>query len=143
MTMLHPQTGEIPAPMPSVLSQPYWDGCKRKELLYQRCSSCGRGMPTPAPVCRWCLTETLEWTKSEGRGRIYSYSIVWRPQSAVFTTPYAPAIVELTEGFQVLSNIIGCDCEELAVGMPVEVTFHEIRDGAVLPYFQPIQGAGR
>ena len=27
MTLLQPQTGDIPLPFPSVISRPYWEGC--------------------------------------------------------------------------------------------------------------------
>ncbi|WP_417620283.1 Zn-ribbon domain-containing OB-fold protein [Parasphingorhabdus sp.] len=137
MTILLPQTGEIPKPQPSMLSRPYWEGCVRGELLIQRCASCDRSMPAPAPVCRWCLTPTLVWKASAGEGVVYSYSIVWRPQTPAFVTPYVPAIVELREGVQILSNIIGCEPDDVHVGMAVAVEFHPIGDGAVLPYFRP------
>ena len=37
MTLLVPQTGAIPEPVPNRLSEPYWEGCRRGELLFQRC----------------------------------------------------------------------------------------------------------
>ena len=40
MTLLKPQTGNIPRPFAGAFSQPYWDGCARGELLFQRCTAC-------------------------------------------------------------------------------------------------------
>ena len=41
MTLLEPQRGDIPRPHPSRWSAPYWEGCARGELLFQRCGDCG------------------------------------------------------------------------------------------------------
>jgi len=49
-------------------------------------------------------------------------------------------IVELDEGWSLVSNLIGCDSDEAAIGMRVEVDFHAIAGGAVLPYFRPLAG---
>jgi uncharacterized OB-fold protein len=72
-----------------------------------------------------------------GRGSLYSWTVVWRPQSDRFRVPYAPAIVELTEGYQMLSNIVNCQVEDLHLDMPVEVLFTPLTPGTVIPYFQP------
>jgi len=67
---------------------------------------------------------------------VYSYTIAWRPQSPRFTTPYAPIIVDLDEGVQILSNVIRCAVEDVHVGMRVTVEFVPV--GTVtLPYFRP------
>jgi len=135
--MLGPQTGAIPAPTPSALSQPFWDGCKRGELLYQRCDVCGRATHTPAFICSNCASQSLRWERSSGRGTIYSCTTVWRPQMPAFEVPYVAIIVDLEEGWQLLSNLIGCTVDDAEVGMPVEVEFHPITGGFVLPYFRP------
>ena len=91
--MLAPQPKGIPAPVPSPLSQPYWDACARGELTYLRCDTCGTVAPIPALVCGQCLGRSLTWTRSSGRGTLYSWTVVWRPQHPTFHVPYAPAIV--------------------------------------------------
>jgi hypothetical protein len=61
---------------------------------------------------------------------------VWRPVTPEFTTPYAPAIVVLDEGYQMVTNVINTDVDQLAIDLPLSVTFE--RAGEVwLPYFQP------
>jgi uncharacterized protein len=137
MTMLRPQTGAIPPPTPSALSEPYWDGCRRGELLYQRCDVCGHATHTPAFICSNCASESLRWARSSGRGTIYSWTTVWRPQMPAFEVPYVAIVVDVEEGWQLLSNLIGCTVDDVEVGMPVEVEFHPITGGFVLPYFRP------
>ena len=135
---LVPQPAAIPAPIPSPLSQPYWDGCARGELLYQRCGACGRPNFDPPLLCRHCGSRDLTWEQSAGSGTVYSWTVVWRPQQPSFVVPYAPAIVDMDEGYQMLANVVGCDVADLAVGMRVAVEFHPVSDGFAIPYFRPV-----
>jgi uncharacterized OB-fold protein len=68
---------------------------------------------------------------------VYSCSVVWRPASPEFQSPYAVGIIDVEEGWQMLANLIGCDSDEVYIGMPVTVEFHEIGAGYSLPYFRP------
>jgi uncharacterized OB-fold protein len=137
MTMLGPQSGAIPRPHPSPLSRPFWDGLARGELLFQRCAACGGSTHTPAMVCAHCGAQELSWERSSGRGTVYSWTIVWRPQTPEFSVPYVPVIVELEEGWQMLSNLIGCAHDAVHVGQAVVVDLHALSDGTTLPYFRP------
>jgi hypothetical protein len=138
MTVLGPQTGAIPPPTPSVLSQPFWDACARGELLFQRCDECGHATHTPAFLCSNCASQSLRWERSSGRGTIYSWTAVWRPQVPAFEVPYVAVVVDVEEGWQMLSNVIGCTVDDVEVGMRVEVEFHPIPGGFTLPYFRAV-----
>jgi uncharacterized OB-fold protein len=137
VTTLVPHAEGVPLPQPTKLSQPFWDGCARDELLFQRCTACGRALFNPVPICRWCRSSALAWERSRGRGTVYSWSVAWRPASPAFAVPYAVAIVDLDEGYQMLANIIGCEPEDLHVGMAVTVEFHPVGGGTKLAYFRP------
>ncbi len=127
-----------PVPQPTAESQPFWDGCRRGELCYQRCGSCGRAQFYPRPHCAGCGAASLEWRRSEGRGTVHAVTVVYRPPSAAFNldVPYAVALVDLDEGFRMMANIVGGDPEEIAIGDRVTVTF-ERRGDLVLPQFRP------
>ena len=135
--MLVPHPVGIPLPAPSLMTQPFWDACARGELIYQTCHDCGRANFDPQPVCRHCRSEALSWKASDGTGSVFSWSVVWRPQSPQFVAPYAPAIVRLDEGYDMVSTIISCEPTDIAAGMRVTVQFHPIGDGISLPYFAP------
>jgi len=135
--MLQPQPAGIPVPNPSAASKPYWEGCVRGELLYQRCDDCGTIVLRPGTLCGQCLGRSLSWARSSGLGTLYSWTVVWRPQRPSFTVPYAPAIVTLDEGFRMVSSVVGCEPEELTAGMPLAVEFHPASDEISLPYFRP------
>ena len=140
MTTLQPQQPGIPVPHPTRLSQPYWDGCRDGELRYQRCDSCGLIPARPTSICSRCYSRSFTWETSTGRGALYSWTVVWRPQHPAFQVPYAPAIVELDEGLVLMSAMVGCEPEDLKEGMRVEVEFHPASDTVTLPYFHPSAG---
>jgi uncharacterized OB-fold protein len=138
MSTLNPQRGEqIPRATPSSVTQPFWEGCKRGELLFQRCGECGKPNFTPVERCRGCLGAGLEWQKSAGTARLISWTVVWRPAAPSFSVPYVPAVVELAEGYQMMTNIVGCEPDALRGGMALRVSFHAVDDTLTLPYFRP------
>lgn len=126
-----------PLPRPTAVSRPYWDACARHELTVQRCRACARLVFIPQAFCRWCLSPELEWVPSSGRGTLYSYTVIWRPQSPAFAPPYVAGIIRMDDGYDMMSNIVGCDPDDVRVGMPLEVTWQDERDGISLPVFRP------
>lgn len=135
-TFKRPRAG-IPLPRPTALSSPHWDGARAGRLRVQKCLDCGVHVFIPQPCCTSCMGSRLEWVDSSGRGTLYSYTIVHRPQQPAFEVPYAVAIVQLEEGWHMLSNLIDVELEKIEVGMPLEVVFHEMQDGITLPLFRP------
>ncbi len=134
---LRPQTGAIPLPNPKDISVPYWEGCRAGELRFQRCGACGVAQFNPGYRCGHCHGTDLSWEVSRGLGALYSWTVVWRPQTPAFEVPYAPAVVELAEGYWMLSAIVDCEPDDLTENMPLEVTFHAITPEVTLPYFRP------
>ena len=126
-----------PLPRPTRLSAPYWEGCKQGVLRVQRCSDCGRCVFIPQPLCTSCMSRNLEWVESTGRGTLYSHSTVYRPQQPVFEVPYTIAIVELEEGYYMLTNLVEVEPEAVEVGMPLEVAFERMSEEITLPFFRP------
>ena len=131
---LRPQPGPVPHAC-SQVSVPFWDGCRSEELRYQRCGACGASNFPPTEHCRQCLSAELAWKRSGGLGEIYSWTVVHRPVTAEFQPPYAPAIVTLDEGYQMLTNIIGIEPDSVQIGMRVHVVFHPVGPDVTLPYF--------
>ncbi len=127
----------IPLPRPTDLSKPHWDGCRDGVLRVQRCSACDAYVFIPQPICTACQGDDLEWVESSGRGRVYSFTTVHRPPRAEFEVPYVVAIVELEEGWHMLTNIIGCAADAVQVDMPVEVCFERMSEEITLPRFRP------
>ena len=118
------------------IGAPFWEGCQRGELLFQKCGSCGHAQYPPLPLCGKCQSENLAWTPSSGRGSLYTHSVVTRPLDASFEAPYIVIIIAMDEGWYMLSNLVGVEPGAMEIGMGVEVFFDKTRDGAVLPKFR-------
>jgi uncharacterized OB-fold protein len=153
-------TSGIPLPRPTALSKPHWDGCREGILRVQRCADCEEYVFIPQVVCPRCLGGDLEWVASSGRGTLYSYTIVHRPQQPAFEVPYVPIIVELEEGWFMLSNldssgghgvstgssgapapVSASETRAIEIGMALEVAFRKMNDEITLPYFRPALAA--
>lgn len=133
--ILEPQHGDLPRPAPNPLTAPFWQGCAKGKLLFQRCEKCGEANFPPGEHCRFCLSARLAWQQSVGRGEIYSFTVVHRAVTPAFRAPYAPAIVTVAEGYQMLTNIIGLPPDALRIGLPVVAEFHQVNSDVWLPYF--------
>jgi hypothetical protein len=125
-------------PTPDAETQPYWDAAKEGKLLIKRCRACGRPHAYPRPFCPHCWSEDVEWEEASGAATLYTYSIVRRNDLPPFNerVPYVAAVVELAEGPRLLTNIVDCEPEAVAIGMALEVTFRDDGDFA-LPVFRP------
>jgi uncharacterized OB-fold protein len=124
------------------MSAPYWAACAQGELVFQRCEACGTIALRPTSLCGNCLGRSLTWAPSTGLGRLYSWTVVWRPQHPSFRVPYAPAIVALDEGWFMMSAVVGCEPDDLRADMRLAVEFHLASDDIALPYFRPVEAPG-
>lgn len=128
-----------PLPEPTGDTQPFWQACKKETLTAQRCGQCGRLQFYPRRYCTTCLSDRLDWTVLSGRGTVYSHSTVYRALSPAFQgdIPYIVAVVALEEGIRMISQIVGCTPDSVAVGMAVDVTFDHVSHEIALPKFRP------
>lgn len=128
-----------PVPKPDRDSAFYWAAVRRRELVFQQCSECGRFRFYPRSVCPSCLSEKFEWRNSLGRGTVYSFTVIHRAPTPAFRdrVPYVLALIDLPEGVRMMSNVIGCDPARVRIGMPVTVDFEEVSDEISLPVFRP------
>lgn len=129
-----------PLPVPDQETKVFWEGARRHELLIQRCESCGTYRFPPRIICPKCGSIEAKWTKSKGKGRVYSHTIVYRHLNPLLQedVPFNAAIVELDEGVQIVTNIAECRNEDVRIGMPVEVVFHDVSEEITLPRFKPV-----
>lgn len=128
---------QLPLPRPTEFTQPFWDAAAAGTLVLQRCADCRAWQWTPYPACTSCTSERLEWTAASGRGSVYSWSVVQRPQTAAFTPGYVVAIVELDEGPRMLTNLVDVARDDIRIGLRVEVAFRTER-GCTLYPFRPL-----
>jgi uncharacterized protein len=132
----------MPAPPPGVNpeTREFWAATTDGRLLVKRCQDCGALIWYPRAICPECSSLRTEWHEVSGRGSIYSYTVNYRGEGAYQgSPPFVLAYVELDEGPRMMTNIVEADGAELAVGLPVEVVFHDTGDVAALPRFRPLR----
>ncbi|MBI4283869.1 MAG: Zn-ribbon domain-containing OB-fold protein [Chloroflexi bacterium] len=134
-------TYKKPIPIPDSVSEEYWNGAKRHELMIQHCKRCSAYVHYPRAICPRCLSDSLEWVQACGKGRVYSYTVVIQNAAPGFReeVPYIYAVVELDEGPHMFTNIVDCPIDECKIDMPVTVVFDDITPEVTLPKFKPIR----
>lgn len=132
---------ELPTPTPSVTpeTEAFWEATEDDELLLRRCTDCGNAYYPPRTICPDCHSGETEWIEADGRGTVYSYTVVRQGLGPYGdAAPYVLAYVELAEGPRLLTNVIGAAVDDVEVGQEVEVTFDATEDGPRLPRFTPV-----
>jgi uncharacterized protein len=127
-----PQIRKIPAPLPNVETQPYWDATAEGKLLIKKCNACGEVHFYPRNICPFCFSDQTEWQEASGNGTVYTYSVMRRAP-----VPYAIAYVELAEGPRIMTNIVNCDLDNIKVGQSVRLVFKPSDGGPPVPMFAP------
>ena len=125
-----------PRPVIDVDNRPFWDGCRDRRLMLQRCDACSTWRFPPRPRCPACRSAEATWVQSSGKGEVISYTICHPPVLASFKdrTPYDVIVVRLEEGPLMISNMLDV---EPAVGMTVKVWFVDVDSELTLPQFRP------
>lgn len=123
-----------PVPKPTFETQAFWDACNRGELLYQKCSACGHVQFYPRSLCAKCHDAGMTWERSQGRGTLHTFSIVHRPPTEAFKpdVPYVLALIDMAEGFRMMTNVVNCDPDSLDIGTPIRIVF-ERRGEQMIP----------
>ena len=134
---------EHPLPFASWESRGFWEGAGRGELVLQRCQTCGLVQHRPRGVCAHCLDgSTLVHFAASGLGKIYSFTVTEQNQAKGFAEacPYVMAYVDLDEGPRMLTVIVDCDPDNVAIGAQVTVDYvSQTRDDAemfAIPVFR-------
>jgi len=136
---------EYTKPLPEIEGwwhKEFWQGCKRHELLIQKCSDCGEiNIYSPRMLCPSCLSDKLNWIKSSGKGKLYSFTVVKAYPPKIFTDalPYVIGVIQLAEGTRIRSNVIDCNHDKIRCDMDVEVLFEDITEEFTLPKFRPLK----
>ncbi|MBA7701974.1 hypothetical protein ES703_110725 [subsurface metagenome] len=130
---------EKPLPQLNADTKPFWDGCKKHQLRFQKCRICGHVRWPPSIICPMCHSYDTEWIVADGKGKVYTFVVFHHTYHKAFENdlPYVTAIVELEEGLHILTNIVGCRTDEVKCDMPVEVTWEDISEEFSLPKFKP------
>jgi hypothetical protein len=129
-----------PRPDPQTAAEAdFWAGIAAGELRIERCRACGTFRHPPRPVCAACGSREVEAAAVAGTGEVWSFTIVHPPTLPAFVdrTPYAAVVVRLDEGVFLVSNLVDCAPDEVAVGLRVMLAITEVEADLALPLFRP------
>ena len=127
-----------PLPQPTLASAEFWRSGADGVLRISRCGDCGRYFHPPLPVCPSCRSRAVKLTPTSGKAVVVGFTVnhqAWLPD---FPPPYVVAVVALAEDdrARLTTNIVGCEPDEVRVGMRVRVRFEQHED-VYLPLFEP------
>jgi uncharacterized OB-fold protein len=109
--------------------------CRRGELAYQVPVGGGDPVFYPRLVAPGHGGQALEWRTSAGMGTVHATTTLSRKGDA----PYNVALIDLDEGFRMMSRVDGIPPQDVVIGMRVRVAFVP-GDGDQPPYpvFHPV-----
>jgi hypothetical protein len=130
----------------------FWAAAARGELALPRCAACGAWNWYPRAACRACGGAELPWTRTAGRGTLFSFAVVRRalypPYAAL--VPYTTGLVALEEdpSVRLVTRFVDCAPEALRIEQPVHAVFRPIDlpgiAGSVpAPFFTPSETRSR
>ena len=96
------------------------------KLGYQRCADCSAAVFYPRLLCPVCGSGALEWHVSAGRGAVYATTAVHGRDR----DPRNVVLVDLDEGFRMMSRVEDVPAEEVEIGARVRF---EVREGEEEP----------
>jgi uncharacterized protein len=129
---------QLPEITPS--EKPFWEAAKLHVLTAYKCANCGT-FYSRVIHCVACDNPKMTWAKVSGKGEVFTFAVYhqlyhpgWKDE-----IPYNVSWIKLDEGPLLMSNVIGCNNEDLHIGMPVEVVFEDINEEITLPKFRPVK----
>lgn len=124
----------------------YWAAVNDGQFVIPECNDCERRFLPPRMFCPACGSDSLRWIESEGRGRIYSFSVVEKAVSPHFSksVPFVIAVAELddlSQGSRFYARLVDVDPEQVRVGQAISVMIRQLEDSRALPVLVPAGGA--
>jgi len=108
------------------------------ELAYQYSTAAQRAVFFPRVRCPYSGQDCLEWRISSGLGTVYSTTVVQSRQG----NPYNVALIDLDEGFRLMSRVQTRDPMQVTIGQRVRfqtATQDDLEDP--IPVFIPVEAA--
>ena len=114
-------------------------------LHLQQCTRCSHYYHPPRYLCRECGSGELEFVPSEGRGRVFSWTVTHRPVEAAWALeiPYATVVVAMDEGPRLVGGLRGMAPADLGLDLPVRVEIEKVNEDFARVWFAPEPTAAR
>lgn len=113
----------------------YLQHLRAGELAYQFSSVADRAVFFPRVRCPYSGQDCLQWRISKGLGTVYSTSVV-HPRKG---DPYNVALIDMDEGFRLMSRVVIDDPMQVSIGQRVRVRIESREDDDPIPVFTPVE----
>lgn len=116
---------ERPMPVPTPLTQPFWDALAEHTIRIQYSPSLEEYVFYPRPLAPHTLADDLQWRQISGMGTLYTYTITTRPVSPHFAEagPMVLAVVQWDEGPKFSTELVNVEHADISIGMRVKPVF--------------------
>ena len=112
--------------------------CERGQLAYQQCAQTSQVVFEPRLVAPRSGRDDLVWRTSEGVGTVYSTTSLPAKDAPAANL----ALIDLDEGFRMLSRVEGMGAEQVRIGLRVRVAFRRDGEGSpAYPVFVALEGS--
>jgi hydroxymethylglutaryl-CoA synthase len=110
----------------------YWrDAAQELNFIGARCKSCGVVQYPPPRVCAGCGTkDSFENVKLSRSGKVYTYTLDHLSGGQYLNVPVPRLVIDLDGGGRVFLEMTDSDPNEVKIGLPVEVLFRRLHEGA-------------
>ena len=116
----------------------YLEHMKKGELAYQVNKDDGKAFFYPRAVAPGTGSDNLEWRVSKGLGTVYATTVVYTKDQP----PHNVVLVDVDEGFRMMSRVEDIDPLQVKIGMRVKVKMHPGDEKQpTYPVFTPAGGA--
>ena len=114
----------------------FLEHCKKGELAYQ-VGDDGKAFYYPRAVAPGTGSDKVEWRVSKGLGTVYTTTVVYTKDQP----PHNVALIDIDEGFRMMSRVEDIDPLQVKIGMRVKVKMHPGDDKQpAYPVFTPAGG---
>jgi uncharacterized OB-fold protein len=116
----------------------YIDHCRKGELAYQVCTDTNKVVFYPRVIEPQSGSANLEWRVSKGLGTVYSTTVVYTSRTQ---PPHNVALIDIDEGFRMMSRVEDVDPTLVTIGMRVRVRINPGNEKQPpYPVFVPVEG---
>lgn len=106
--------------------QKFYDNLQQKIFATTKCLDCNTLFFPPKTMCTNCYSNNLQWENLSGEATLYAFT--QHDRSLSFQPPSVIGLVELKEGFKLLTHIKG-NYNELKIGDKLSIDFFQIKEG--------------
>lgn len=119
----------LPRPVPEYSEEfeSFWMGVNEDIFLLQRCADCRLVRWPPKPACPRCFSTNGSAVTSQGRGVVWSFTVVYAASSALGSGGHFVSVIvaldDAPETLRVPAWLTGTSPGDVYIGMPVRIAF--------------------